>query len=340
MESKENKVGFFNRVGIAIFKLEDYGMFLGERCSVAFKYLLLLILLISVCVSLASAYDFSKMMNKAYSYVENELPDFNYSDNKLSFSDKIEAYDNDYKFRLFIDTSDTVSDETLKDYENKIYDDENGMILLNDKLLYIFGGEKIEDTYENLFNQYGLNISNKQDFVNSIQTIKGTSLVTTYFGTSLVAQFISTVIQTIADLCLIALFGYIASMFCGVKFKVSPMIALSIYSITLSLVLSGIYGVVYILTGFVIKYFNVMYLLIAYIYIIAAIFMIKYDLIKQSEELQKIIEVQKQVRKEMDEKKEEDNSTEDKKEKDKKEEKPEDETPEIDENKEPDGSEI
>ena len=54
---------------------------------------------------------------------------------------------------------------------------------------------------------------------------------------------------------------------------------------------------VYGLTGFVINYFSVMYLLIAYVYIIAAILMIKYDLLKQRLELEKILEVQKKVNK-------------------------------------------
>ena len=81
-----------------------------------------------------------------------------------------------------------------------------------------------------------------------------------------------------------------------------------------------------------------MYLLIAYVYIIAAILMIKYDLIKQNQELQKIIEVQKQVKKEIEEENKRDEKPEKKEEKKKKEE-PEEE-PVINEENEPDGSEI
>ena len=38
MEQKEKKLGFFARLKKAIFELEDYGFFLGEKLTVAFKY--------------------------------------------------------------------------------------------------------------------------------------------------------------------------------------------------------------------------------------------------------------------------------------------------------------
>jgi len=41
---QNKKIGFFDRLKVAIFKLEDYGMFLGERISTAFKYFFILVL--------------------------------------------------------------------------------------------------------------------------------------------------------------------------------------------------------------------------------------------------------------------------------------------------------
>lgn len=332
-------MGFFKRIQTAIFKLEDYGIFLGERCTKAFKFFFLLILFSSLIVSLVASYDFYKMLDKAYSYIENEMPDFTYEDEKFLSSKNIEAYDKTYEFRLFINTDENVSEEILKSYENKIFDDNGGIVLLRDKVLYIYGGQKTEETYSKLFESYGLEVTNKQDLVDTINELGKSPAITAYFMTNFSVLAISDIITDLSYLCLVAFFGYLAARICGVRFKMAPMFALSIYSLTLPIVLSCIYNTQYIFTGFVIKYFNVMYLLIAYVYIIAAILMIKYDLIKQNEELQKIIEVQKQVKKELDE---EDNTEEPKEDKeDKKEEKEEDNTPVIDEeSKEPDGSEI
>ena len=40
---QSKKITFFDRLKVAIFKLEEYGMFLGERPATAFKYFFILI---------------------------------------------------------------------------------------------------------------------------------------------------------------------------------------------------------------------------------------------------------------------------------------------------------
>lgn len=351
MEESQKKIGFFKRIKIAIFKLEDYGMFLGERTSVALNFFLILILLISLIISIVSSYNFYKMSNTAYSYIQNELPNFKYENNILKFEKNLEAYDYDYKFRLYINTDDNVSEDILKTYKENMYSDDLGLVLLKDKAIYIFDGNVIEQTYQELFSdqylgQLGINFINKQELVNSIQNIGFGTVINVYFVANFISIFINNVITNLGYLFVVAIFGYIAARFCGVRFKMSPMISLSVYSLTLSIILSGIYLVIYMLTGFIIKYFDVMYLLIAYVYIIAAILMIKYDLIKQSEELQKIIEVQKQVKKELNDENDKDSEKPELKEKNPEEKNKEDdkgtkeEEPVVEENREPDGSEI
>lgn len=347
MEGKQEKIGFFKRLKIAIFKLEDYGMFLGEKTSVAFKFFVLLILLISLIISGVSSYNFYKMSKTGYSFIENELPDFKYEENTLKFDKNVEAYDHEYKFRLFINTDETVSEETLKEYNEKMYSDDFGLVLLKDKVILLYNGTSAEQKYEELLSeqylgQFEFNFSNKQALIDSFQSIGVGALVNVYFLANFISIFMSNLITSFGYLFVVAVFGYVASRFCGVRFKMTPMITLSIYALALPTILSCVYLVIYMLTGFVIKYFDVMYMLIAYVYIIAAILMIKYDLIKHNEELQRILEVQKQVKKELDEEKNEElekEKTKDKEEKDKEEKETED-IPVVEENREPDGSEI
>lgn len=334
-----SKIGFFKRVKIAIFKLEEYGVFLGERLSKSFKYFFLLILLITLATVIADAYNFSKMINTGISYIKNELPDFSYNDGIVKFDNNVEAYDHDYDFKLYINTNDEVPKETLDLYKNDLNSVEMGIIILKDKFIYSVRNVPFENTYESINSMYNLNISNKQDFINTLDSIGINNFLVTYSLTTLITMYLINIITITMDLLLIAVFGCIAARLCGLKFKISPIFTLAIYSLTLSIVIKGIYDVVFLLTGFVIKYFNIMYLLIAYVYIVAAIFMIKYDLIKQTEELQKIIAVQEQVRKEANENEEESPDDKDEKEDNKKEEPP-IEVPKEEENKEPDGSEI
>ncbi len=340
MDNSQEKIGFFKRIKIAVFKLEEYGNFLGEKLSKSFKYFFLLILLLTVVMVATGAYDFYKMVNTGISYIKNELPEFSYSDGNLKFERNVEAYDNNYQFKLYINTDDQISDETLKSYKDDIYSVKDGLIVLEDKVIYIVQGKSLENTYSEIINMYNINISNKQDLIKFIDDFGVSNIVIGYAASSFIAIYLVNVINILGDLIVIAIFGYLASRICGIKFKFTPMITLSIYSLTLSIILTAIYNVVLVLTGFVIKYFEVMYLLIAYVYIIAAIFMIKYDLIKQTQELQKIIEVQKQVKNEAEDKL--DGNEEPKEEESKKEENKDDSPVEVpkEDNKEPDGSEI
>lgn len=344
MEQTNQKINFFKRMKIAIFKLEDYGIFLGERFKVALKYFLLLILLLSIVMSLLDSYKLSKMLGKVYEYIENELPDFSYNEGNLSFSENINAYDSEYQFRLLIDTKEEIDEEELKEYKKQIYNENYGVIALKDKFIYIVEGIEAEYSYKEFFQaNSSMEITNKQDLLNIFNQAGISGISTTFFIIDLILIYISNILTIFSDLILIALFGLIAARFCGLKFKMLPMFSIAIYSLTLSIVLTAIYSIIYGLTGFVINYFNVMYLLIAYVYIIAAILMIKYDLIKQHFELEKILEVQKQIHEELKDQ-EAPEDKENKKEEESKE-NPEDSEKElkgddVNNDREPDGSEI
>lgn len=306
MEPKETKIGFFKRLKKAIFELEDYGFFLGERLTVAFKYFFILVFIVSLIFSIAITYKASNAISKAYDYIINELPQFELKNNNLNFQNSIDAYDHDYEFSFIADTTENLSGEKLKEYKNKVYSQGNyGLILLRDKMVLItVNSEKTTEYSDYLIDNDNSNveefkIENKQNLIDLLETSGIKTIWLAIFIITLISVYLLNIFIMLSDICVIALFGWFAARLCGVNFKINPMIALSIYALSLSIVLDLIFDVIYVTTGFTVQYFNVIYLLIAYVYIIAAIFMIKYDLIKHTEELKKIIEVQKQVEKDI-----------------------------------------
>ena len=110
-------------------------------------------------------------------------------------------------------------------------------------------------------------------------------------------------IATLIDALLVSIIGFLASRLTRIVLKYKPIFIMSIYALTLPIILNCIYIVVNTLTGFTIDYFTIVYNVIAYIYIITAILMIKTDFIEQQRELIRIIQEQRKVRQE--EKKEE-----------------------------------
>ena len=343
---QDKKLHFFKRIKIAIFNLEDYGKFLGESGFKAFKYFLLLILLFSCVFGFSRTFYINKGMEKLYNYIKNELPNFEFESNKLHFSQNVEAYDEEYKIKLFINTDENITQETIHNYKSKIYDEEWGIILLEDNMLIIYNNdEMINESYKMLSNVENISLKNKNDLIQIIDSSNNSTIMITYFIVITIAIFIFKIISTFLDVVMIAVFGYFVAIFCKIRFKWQAPAILAIYSLTLSIILNAIYSLIYTFTGFEIRYFDAMYILIAYVYIVAAIFMIRTDIIRDTVELQKVYAAQAQISKE-EQIDEEENNKEDENQK-KKETKDEDNNkdeneekqPEV-ENREPDGSEI
>ena len=334
---------FFKRIFISIFKLEDYGMFLGERVSVAIKYGLLLLALLSFIISLSLTFYAYDEIRTGINYLKNDMSDFVVSPDGAEFGEEVKAYDEKYKFRL-VTTNSEMSDDLVKQARNDSTDEDDIMILTKNEFFIRMADTEVKAEYKDALNEK----VDKAYLISKVEEINIGMMCLAALGLYFLVLFFTLLFYYLLHLVLVIFFGSIASGFSGVRFKFNPLLALAIYSMTLSSVLNTIYAIEVPYFNFIIPHSDLMLVIIDFIYIIAAILMIKYDLIKQNEELQKIIEVQKQVHKEMEEKEQEENqekpeekeNKENKENKEEKKQEKEEEPPVIEENREPDGSEI
>jgi len=111
--------------------------------------------------------------------------------------------------------------------------------------------------------------------------------------------------MSILDIIILALLSNIVAMLLRVRMKVSALVNISVHAMTLPIILLLIYAIVLMTTGFEIKYFNIMYRGIAYIYVIIAVFLIRQNLIKQQMELTTIVQKQKELKQQLEEKEKE-----------------------------------
>ena len=152
---------------------------------------------------------------------------------------------------------------------------------------------------------------------------KNIELVKQEVGNSIIISlflgiFVGLFLTSLLDVFTLSLFGLITCFMAKIKMNYKAIFNMSIFALTLSMILRTIYFVVNLLTGFEIKYFDVMYVAISYISLVAAIFIIKSNVIKQHLELMKIIEENKDriedtlsnLKKPKDEKKEPDENDE------------------------------
>ena len=109
-----------------------------------------------------------------------------------------------------------------------------------------------------------------------------------------ISYFIAIYLITMLDVLTLSIFGLLTCFFAKIRMNYKAIFNMSIYALTLSIILRIIYVLITMLTEFKIKYFNVMYISISYIILAAAIFMIKSDILKQQLQLINIIEQSKE----------------------------------------------
>lgn len=294
IENENKKINFFERVKIAVTKLENYNIFLEERISVVVKYFFILVLILSAILGVVQTYSFMKAIHRGYQYIKNELPDFSYtSDGTLIFSEKVNSYDKQLDFNMIADTSEGIDDEKIQQYKESI--NSLGAILLKDKFIYIDGNNEISYKYQDIIAEYQIDSLDKSKLIEKIDSIGMVGIASTIFLALTITVYIINSISIFMDWLIITLFAYCVSRICRINMTLKQVFNISIYALTLSIILSLIYNIAYHLVGFYTDYFRIVYLLIAYVYVTAAILMIKSDYIKQQVEVEKIVKDEKKI---------------------------------------------
>lgn len=344
--AEKTKMNFFKRLKTAIFNIDEYSVFIEEKLSVAVKYMLLIILFISLVLSAIMTYEFSKEIQKGYSYIENEFPDFKIENNELKVNEYIEAADEEYGIELIVDTNPDLSSEKINEYITKSKKYNTGLVILNDKIIYRVYDEKVEYSIKDITTAMEIENATKEEVLQQYSKMGGTkSIATMYMIVETTAMVVYNIVEIALDCILVGFIGIIIARICGIAIRGSVAGTLAIYSLTLPVICKFIYAVLLNFTGFEIKYFQIMYLLIAYVYIIAAILIIKTDLIKQAQELMRIKSTEEQIKDEIEQEKLKNKEEQEKREaekenKNKKKEEPKPKTELKESDKEPDGSEI
>ena len=127
----------------------------------------------------------------------------------------------------------------------------------------------------------GVDTFTKQDIVNYLE---GNGIYKVYASMYLFVfafTFLTYTVMLFIDVVILSILAFLVSKIYKVSLRYSNCIKISVYALTLPLLLQLIYIYVNTFTGFTIQYFSIMYDVISYIYVITAILIIKNDLAKQ-----------------------------------------------------------
>lgn len=312
---KIEKEGFFKNLLKSIKDFDKYEDFGLEGIGRTILYLIKLIAILVVVISAISTYRFSKTMNGVESYFDENIKTLSYKDGTMDINsgEKLEIIDEKNIISVIIIDTSELSNEQLESYKEQIKSQSNGIILLKDKVL--MKNEMLssisENNYSDILSKYNIESLDKQQVMDYYNQNK-TSLYTSVFATVFISMFPVYMVSVIVDSLVIAVMGYLISRIIGMRIRFSAMFSMGAHALTLSIILNMLYIVLNGFTGYTIKYFQVVYNVISYIYIITAILIIKTDYIKKQGEVQKIQSEQEKVRAELEEKqrKEEDEKAE------------------------------
>ena len=337
-EHREVKgIGFFKKIKYSIFNIEKYPEMATEGIGNTLSYIAKLVMILAVVLSLWILYQTYQMINDGTSYLENEFPDFSYSDGMLTVdSEEAIVIENEQFGKIIVDTN-TDSEETINQYLNQINEYGAGAIVLKNRVVLknITMIGEVSYNYKESLDTMNLTEFSKQDVINYVQNGQINTLYFSLFISLFIYSFAMYFINTLWYAIIIGLVGYFTMWILKMKMRYVAVFNMSIYALTLSTILNILYLIVNMLFNFTIEYFSIMYVTVATIYLLAAIFILKTDLMKKQAEVMKIVEAQQIVKKELEEqekdkkeqKEKEETQKKDKKEdsKDKKEEKKENE---------------
>ena len=315
----EEKLTFLKKIKISIFDFEKYQDLAVEKIIKTICYIAIFIFIFSLAMAGIVTYKFSATVASVRKYIDESIETITFENNILNIIPKnkeevtiIENEELNIKVTLLTQTD---NQQLIQQHIDEMNGSANAILILKDKVLLKneILTKPITYSYQAIAEQYNINKIDKQETLNLLSNNTLKPVMIAIFGIFLIYFFIIAYLpSTLIDIIILSIFGYIVSTLARIRLKYSAVYNIAAYSLTLPIILNIIYVIVQGITGFHIKYFEIMYTTVATIYIAAAILMIRSDVIKKQMELTKIIEEQDKVRLELQRREEEQKEQEEK----------------------------
>ena len=333
-QNKIKKIWFFKKVWYSITKFERYPEMATEGVGSAFAYLAKLMLIFSAILVIGMIYNLNQTLQQGMKYVDENFEEINYKDGILQVkpvNDKVSKTESE-RGTMIINTE-TEDSQVIQEYEKDIRSAKIGIIWLKNKVIIYNDGVEEGYYYSDTLSQFNINEFQKSDIMD---LVNNNNIYIIYGLVGVLVTFAMYFIVTLIDILVLSVFGLITMYLTKIRIRYRAIFNMSVYALTLPVILKLLYVFLNMFIEFEIKYFDFMYSAIGYVCLVAAIFMIKSDLIKQQIELMKIMNEKKQEQEEEVQEEPEEQEEEEKEEK--KEDK--EEKPEVDGDSEHQGSEA
>lgn len=300
---KEIKLSFFKRLKMSLLDFDKYFIIAGEGVGRAMLYLVKLMLLFSLVMTSAFVIKIAQLMDQATAYVKEQIPNFYFQNDQFFVESDSNVTIENYQYinaKIVLSNAETYNEEELKNFDGM------AVALLKNKIILKQENSTsiITRTYKEINEIYNINELNKEKVIDYFRGENAYTVLANIFAIIFIVVFITYFITVILDIIALSLLGYIISRVIRIPLKYSAIYSISVSAITLSIIINLIYIIINLFTGFIIPYFQAMYTLISYICLIAALWIIKSELIKKKIQIQLAI-LNKEKEKKAEEQKEE-----------------------------------
>lgn len=306
MMGEENKqevkeMNFFQKMLASIKDFDKYPLLASKHFTKTVSYLIILIILITMFCGVFFSINIYQKIGQAVSYIDKELPNMIYENENLIVQNNNEPIkikiEDEMIQEVIIDSKEGLTQEQIEDYKKELKQNNTSILLLKDKMYFKLpsNNQLIEYMYKDFFEIYGIERLEKNDIVNYFSGNNKIMIAIAIWLTYCIYTFMINFIMALMYAIVIGFAGYVTAMVLRLRLRFTAMIKMAIHALTLPSLLLALYIAVNNLTGFTISYFDVMYITVAYIYVVAALFIIKSDVVKKQQELALIIEEQARV---------------------------------------------
>ncbi|MBC8060635.1 MAG: DUF1189 domain-containing protein [Clostridiaceae bacterium] len=251
----EKKMGFFTKVKNSLTSPKSYAEFLKDSMGKAVLYLLLLCIIFGGIAAIKDLITKETYINTLSSDIKNNVPAFTFKNGELNVDGIMPiVLDEDKDYPVIIDTSENADVSLLDDYST-------GILITKTKFIQKLATDSTQETPLSSFKSITLSNSNLTSMLNVAKYLILLVLIIEpllFFAAKFIAVFI------------ISIIGLLLNSIFHSELSFGEIYKLSIYAITLSLILKVLCNFLPISTGFF-SIFTIVYFGLGITYLTSAL---------------------------------------------------------------------
>ena len=266
----------------------------------AIQYMAIITAIFVITIAIIYTYKFYTVLKDIENYINENVEEISLKEGDLEVKTNKDIVIEDEKSVIpiiIVNTSEEVNEE---EYIQKIKAYNTGILLLKEKVVIASSTLNVEqEIYYSTISM--TNIEGKEAVLDMIGIQNLLPTFGAFFFAVFIYLFFAYFISNLIDAAILGVLGNLFARILKIRLKYKATFNISVYALTLPIILNLIYIVVNTFTGFEIQYFQWMYTSISYIYVVVAILMIKTEIMQKKIELIRLREIQKQVAREAEE---------------------------------------